>query len=310
VDGRLPDFIIIGAMKCGTTNLHDQLVRRSSLFMSRPKEPNFFSDDEAVANRLGAYKKLFSGARPDQLCGESSTHYTKLPTYPGTVRHMRALVPNAKLIYIMRDPLARIVSQYMHEWTRGEINDDISSTLLRHDRFVAYSSYAQQLRPFLEYWGGENVLPICFERMTKHPTEVLSRVCSFLGDPSPEPVTWDPTAEKNVSQGRLRKSAVREAILAIPPMRAVKDSLPESVRDWLKAPWQMRERPELTGRILAEIEGRLDADLATLGHWLGLELTCRTWLNAAQAPLAWTTELPASTTYSVQPRAAGEPVAR
>ncbi|HTO70120.1 MAG TPA: sulfotransferase, partial [Myxococcota bacterium] len=79
---RLPDFAIIGAMKCGTSTLHEQLALRSGFFMSRPKEPNFFSDDDQYARGVGWYAGLFAGAAPGQLCGESSTHYTKLPTYP------------------------------------------------------------------------------------------------------------------------------------------------------------------------------------------------------------------------------------
>ena len=81
---RMPDFLIIGAMKCATTSLHDQLAAQPGLFMSEPKEPFFFSNDEVYARGIDWYAGLFAGAAAGDLCGESSTHYTKLPSYPRT----------------------------------------------------------------------------------------------------------------------------------------------------------------------------------------------------------------------------------
>jgi hypothetical protein len=88
---RRPNFIIIGAMKCATSTLHEQLARQPGFFMSQPKEPNFFSDDSAYARGEDWYLGLFAGTRPGDICGESSTHYTKLPTYPGTVGMVKGL---------------------------------------------------------------------------------------------------------------------------------------------------------------------------------------------------------------------------
>ena len=86
---RLPDFIVMGAMKSATSTLHEQLSMQHGLFMSEEKEPNFFSNDEVYAKGLDWYSSLFANAPPGAACGESSTHYTKLPTYPQTVARMR-----------------------------------------------------------------------------------------------------------------------------------------------------------------------------------------------------------------------------
>jgi len=75
---RKPDFIIIGAMKSATSTLHEQLALQPDFFMSTPKEPFYFSDDEVFSRGREWYLNLFSNAEPNQLCGESSTHYTKL----------------------------------------------------------------------------------------------------------------------------------------------------------------------------------------------------------------------------------------
>ncbi len=80
---RLPDFIIIGAMKSATSTLHNQLSAQPGIFMSTPKEPNFFSDDDIYNQGLSWYSGLFSDANARDICGESSTHYTKLPDYSG-----------------------------------------------------------------------------------------------------------------------------------------------------------------------------------------------------------------------------------
>src|SRR5690349_17383952 len=116
---RPPDFVIIGAMKCATTTLHEQLARQPGIFMSRPKEPNFFSDDEVYARGLDWYRSLFDGAGDSALCGESSTHYTKLPSYPETVGRMARALPRPRLIYVMGHPVDRLISHFVHEVTNG-----------------------------------------------------------------------------------------------------------------------------------------------------------------------------------------------
>jgi hypothetical protein len=102
-----PDFIMIGAMKSATTTLHEQLARQPYFFMSRPKEPNFFSDDVMYARRWDWYLSLFRSAPAGDLRGESSTHYTKIPDYPRTVDRMVRDLPRLKLIYLMRHLIDR-----------------------------------------------------------------------------------------------------------------------------------------------------------------------------------------------------------
>jgi len=114
----IPDFVIIGAMKCATSTLHDQLARIDGISMTEPKEPNFFSDELNWAKGMGWYESLFESMPVDDLKGESSTHYTKLPTYPLCIPRMHEHLPNAKLIYVMRDPIDRIVS-YRSIFTNG-----------------------------------------------------------------------------------------------------------------------------------------------------------------------------------------------
>lgn len=93
-----PDFLIIGAMKSATSTLHEQLARQPGVFMSTPKEPNFFSDDPIYARGFEWYRGLFAGGAEALLRGESSTHYTKLPTHPHAVERIARHLPQVKLI--------------------------------------------------------------------------------------------------------------------------------------------------------------------------------------------------------------------
>ena len=86
---RLPSFVIIGAMKSATSTLYEQLRRQPGIFMPALKEPNFFSDPAQQSKGLDWYRGLFADAGPGDIIGEASTHYAKLPTYPGTVARMQ-----------------------------------------------------------------------------------------------------------------------------------------------------------------------------------------------------------------------------
>ncbi|MGL4498189.1 MAG: sulfotransferase family protein, partial [Planktothrix sp.] len=162
---KTPDFIIIGAMKCATSTLHEQLALQPGIFMSKLKEPNFFSNNEEYQKGWNWYLSNFASAPIEALSGESSTHYTKLPTYPETIQRIQKHLPQAKFIYVMRHPIDRLVSQYIHEWTQKVISEDINTAITNHPELIDYSCYTMQLKPYFETFGKERVLPIFFERM-------------------------------------------------------------------------------------------------------------------------------------------------
>jgi hypothetical protein len=270
---RLPDFIVIGAMKCATTTLHRQLDRQPGFFMSRPKEPNFFSDDEIYARGLAWYGSLFRAAGDVALCGESSTHYTKLPTYSGSVARMRQVLPRVRLIYIMRDPVDRLVSQYVHEVISDQIKVPADEAIERHPELVAYSRYALQLRPYLEAFGPANVLPVFFEGLVARPQAELERIGRFLG--AAGRLEWDHAlGPQNTSRDLLRKSLLRDAVVNAPVLSTIRRKLvPKPLSEQVKALWRSNaERPELSRRSLERLRAVFDEDLAQLGVWLGVEV--------------------------------------
>jgi len=276
-------------MKCATSTLHEQLAAQSGIFMSTPKEPNFFSNDEVYARGLDWYAGLFAAA-DGPLCGESSTHYTKLPTYPKTLHRMRQHVPDAKLIYVMRHPIDRLISQYIHEWTQRVVNDSVDRAIATYPALIDYSRYSMQLRPFLDTYGPDRVLPVFFERMLASPQSQLERVCRFIGYPG-QPAWRHDLEAQNVSQQRLRHSPLRDAIVDAPVLRGIRRHLvPQRVRDYVKSWWRLSQRPQLSDNQQAELREIFDEDLTVLGRWLGLRLSCDSFkqvVTAADDPL-WT----------------------
>lgn len=272
-----PDFTVIGAMKCGTTTLHEQLAQQPNIFMSEPKEPNFFSDDQEYSKGIEWYSSLFSGAPNGALCGESSTHYTKLPTYPKTIERIQRHLPEAKFIYVMRHPIDRLVSQYVHEWSQRTVSGDINDAIMTFKPLTQYSQYSMQIQPYLATFGPSHVLPMFAENLRNHPQRELERICRFIGY-SGTPQWQEAIDSQHVSAERLRDSQWRDALVQQPVLRFLRQTLvPKSARTWVRRFWQMKERPQLTPESLGYLEQRFDQDLQTLGQWLGVELTCKTF---------------------------------
>lgn len=276
----LPDFVIIGAMKCATTTLAAQLGAQEGVFVSDPKEPNFFSDDEIYAQGLGWYESLFEGAEGAQLRGEASTHYTKLPTHPNALARLREVLPDARLIYVMRHPIDRLVSQYIHEWSQRVISGPIEAELEKNPWMIDYGRYAMQISPWLDAFGPDRILPVFNERLRAEPQDELERVCAFLGYRG-VPV-WTDLGDRNVSSQRMRKSAVRDLLVEAPVLKQVRRGLvPKGVRERVKRLWQMQSRPELSDAKRRELERQYDEDLAQLGEWLGQPLSCASFKDTA-----------------------------
>jgi hypothetical protein len=275
MDDSRPDFVIIGAMKSATTTLHEQLARQAGIFMSRPKEPNFFSDDDVYARGLGWYCSLFDDAREAEVRGESSTHYTKLPTYPRTVERIARAFPRVKLIYLMRHPIDRLVSHYVHERSVETVSVGIDEAIEAHPELIEYGLYSKQLRPYLDAYGPASILPVFFGRLVIQPQEELERICRFIGHRGRP--RWDTSlGPQNVSSERLRKSALREVLVQAPVLTTLRRHLvPKPWREPIKAIWRIKdERPQLAPKVWERLADRFDPDLAKLGSWLGLDLSC------------------------------------
>lgn len=261
-----PDFLIVGAMKCGTSTLQAQLAAQSGVFMTTPKEPNFFSDDAIYAKGMAWYESLFKDAAPGDLKGEASTHYTKLPTYPHCLERLYAVIEAPKLIYMIRNPVSRTVSHYIHEWTMGNMSDNVADAFRLHPELVDYSRFGMQIAPYVEVYGADNILLVSLEQMQVEPQPQLERVAAFLGMSS-RPVWHEEQARVNVSADRIRRFPLYGFLVDNPIAEALRRTLvPQSARDWVKGRVQMRKRPELSDTIIAGLEQVFAEDFAVLAE--------------------------------------------
>lgn len=261
-----PDFIVIGAMKCGTTTLAAQLGAQEGIFITDPKEPNYFSDDDVYARGPEWYAGLFAGAGATDLRGEASTHYTKRPDLPRTVERMRAALPQVRLVYVIRDPMARIVSHYIHDWSQGGLSVPLDVALERHSPLVDYGLYGWQVEPFVEAYGAEAVLLTSLERMRADPEGELSRIVRHIGLEGPARWVEDREVE-NSSAKRSRKFPFYELLINHSVMRALRRALvPKALRTWVRTARQMKERPEIPAAMREALEARFAEDRARLAR--------------------------------------------
>lgn len=275
---RKPDFMIIGGMKCATSTLHDQLAEQPGFFMSTPKEPNYFSDDVVFANGEDWYWGLFDQGVDAAFVGESSTHYTKFPTYPKTIdRIMEYGLGNSKFIYVIRHPIDRLVSHYIHEWSQGVISCDIDAAIKKHSELIDYSRYYFQIKHYLERFGAEQMLLVFFERLASDPQPELERICDFLGYSNKPAWNFD-MERKNVSSERIRKFPLYNLLVESQVMASLRRTLvPRSLRDRVKQKLTMNERPVLSSNSLTSLQEIFDKDLDLLGKLIDCELSCESY---------------------------------
>ena len=284
----LPDFVIIGAMKSATTSLQEQLAGQPGIFMCTPKEPNFFSDADQYAKGMSWYSGLFAEAPEGSLLGEASTHYTKLPTYPEVVSRLKEHLPNARFIYVMRHPVDRLVSHYIHEWSTGVYRCGIEVAINKYPELVAYGSYAMQLEPYFETFGRDAVLPVFFDRLLKEPQSELERICRFIGYQG-QPAWIHDLKPDNVSSERIRRFPGYSLLAEFgPAVWLRRNFIPQGLRNAVKAKLRMQKRPVLGDDTRGRLESEFDRDLAQLGRWLGTNIDCKNFKQAtATEPLNW-----------------------
>lgn len=264
----LPDFLIVGAMKCGTSTLQAQLACQDGVFMTTPKEPNFFSDDAVFARGRDWYEGLFADAPPGALKGEASTHYTKLPTYPDTLARMRAMLPGPpRLIYMIRNPLVRAVSHYIHEWTQGVVGSDSDRAFADCPEIVEYGCYGMQIAPYVEAYGRHRVFLTSLEQLKAAPEAEFARIADFLGLPAG--AAWRPDlSPQNVSAERMRKLPLHGLLIDNPVARTLRRTLvPKSLRERVRKARTLQERPAIPPALEARMKDRFLADRARLAEF-------------------------------------------
>lgn len=177
----LPNFIIIGAMKAGTTTLHSNLKLHPEIGMSKTKEPNYFNRNY-TSKSIDWYKQQFFLSK--KINGEASPNYAKNHICPDTAERMFNTLPEAKIIYITRDPIVRIISHLHHNLYRDRLKPkDINKAVLEDIEYINTSSYYKQVQEFLKFYPKENFLFLTTEGLKNDLNGALNKICEFLEVP-------------------------------------------------------------------------------------------------------------------------------
>jgi hypothetical protein len=210
--GALPTFFIIGAAKAGTTSLHHYLGQHPEIQMSSVKEPMFFArpDDGAVPakGRIGRrdeYEALFDPAVA--VRGESSPNYSCHPIRPGVPDRIQAAVPQAKLLYLVRDPVERTLSHHRHAVALGEERRTLAAALgdLRNplDKAVTcMSMYAHQIERYRASFEADRLLVLDNAELAGERARALREIFAFLGV---EPRFESAAFERELYRGNTRR---------------------------------------------------------------------------------------------------------
>ena len=293
-DGRtLPHFLIIGGMKCGSTTLFRDLEEHPGVFFPLDKEPGNLCDDGVLTQRgLDRYAAHFRGAKHDAVCGEASTNYTKRPAYEGVpARAREALGPDLRLIYVMRDPIARLVSHHSHDGSRGVLPTDPEGALEQEPGLIEYSRYAYQLEPWIEAFGRGCIMAVRFEDYTEDRAAHAARVCAHIGV---EPIEGmiDPSRVHNRSVAKPVPSDAWRAVINSSLYRnTIRRFIPRDVKDRLRHALLPKSTftPDPLPRALVErLVTEFEQDQAHLRGLLGpdapsWDLRAR-WLDDARSP--------------------------
>lgn len=284
----LPTFLIIGTMKGGTTSLHRYLRQHPEVFMPERKELNFFLDEYAGppidppeernwSRGITWYEYQFADAEHERAVGEASANYSRYPTYPGVAERIAKVAPETKLIYLMRNPIDRVFSHYLHDFANGREQRPFEIAVRQDDRYLAPSRYATQVERYFHVFPSGQLLLLKTDDLLARRAETVGRVLEFIGVNSKAHLRLDFEAHRTsekleksraltfASQSRLRRfvpQPIRRRLrkLLANPLNTSKIELDSDTREFLATQFapDVRRLSELTGEDFARpwgIEG-------------------------------------------------------
>jgi hypothetical protein len=173
---------VIGAMKAGTTSLWEYLRGQPSVFMAEAKELDFFVAEKEWSRGAEWYEQQFAAAPATAIAvGEASTNYSKHPLFDGVPARAVALLPDVKVVYLVRQPLERMRSQWLHARSAGWESRSFARAVAQDPQYVDVSRYAHQLEQWLAHVPRERLFVETSERMRDDPFVAMGAIMRFLG---------------------------------------------------------------------------------------------------------------------------------
>jgi hypothetical protein len=263
-------------MKAGTTSLHEYLNQHPQVFMSREKELKLFHRDD-WRNHLDWYREQFPVEAP--VRGESSPGYTMHPVVPDVSARAHELIPGARLIYLVRDPVERLRAHYVEFLALGLEKDDFEVALADYDRpsnaYVMASRYAYQLDRYRQLFPDSQILVVDQTDLWRSRRHTLRRIFEFLGvDPNVDSPAFDlvhNTRAKKMGFNRLGLRLHERGLLL--PIVHRSRVLPRQLRELSKR-LVVKRMPEQTfpDGLRRELEAHLRHDADELRRYTGMRL--------------------------------------
>ena len=180
----LPNLLIIGAAKCGTTGMHYYLGLHPEIFMSKVKELDCLVKERNWRRGVRWYQSNFSS--PAKIHGEATPNYANYPIYSGVPERIHSLLPSVKMIYMVRDPLDRIFSHYIQRYANRFEDRSLTDSLKDFEinpsnPYVVCSLYDFQLSQYAGYFPIHQILVVALEDLKRDQKGVLRRIFQFLG---------------------------------------------------------------------------------------------------------------------------------
>jgi len=282
----LPDFLIIGAPKCGTASMMQYLADHSQIHFVVGEEPHFYTYVEEGRPHWGVgdiddYIGLFEGASAEQLCGEKSSWYLYSET---AAEQIKKYAPDTKCIALLRQPVDRAYSHWSFRvqqgWESLSFKDalDVEEERIASDAFwgthyMNAGRYYEQLRRFHDQLGPDQVRVLWFEELAKDSDAVVRDALSFLGLEPEETINTDTVHNKT----RFPRSRLLNQLSHSGSVRRVARSfIPAFARSYIRDAYHWMnggERPSLDPGHRAELTERIWPDIERLQDLLGVDLS-------------------------------------
>jgi Sulfotransferase family len=293
-----PNLFIVGAAKAGTTSLYSELARHPAIYMSPMKEPHFFSRIEPAPELEGffphvrdeaEYLALFAGATTEEVLGEASTSYL---WDRHAAERIKDVVPDAKIVIMLRDPVDRAYSQYWNDVREGFERRSFREALLDEQRtgsgrwgasslYIDCGRYPDQVARYLDRFGRQ-VLVLVFEDFVQDQAGTIAEVHLFLGV---EPLNGDPALGR-MNPASMPRNRLSRAVLASGGLRRViQATVPRPVRSRMRGRL-LREAspPPMDPAARALLTEAFRPEVARLGELLGRSLPWQSrWAGSAPA---------------------------
>jgi hypothetical protein len=288
----LPNFIIIGVAKGGTTSLYHYLDQHPQVFMSPIKETNFFACEEGRtesqtgemhpphapyyrAKTLKEYEALFAGVTNEIAIGEASPRYFGCPTTP---QRIRDCLPDVKLVASLRNPADRAFSGFLMRVRKGRAALDIPQRLTTESHHVQEGFYYNQLKRYFDVFPKDQIKICLFEDFKEDPAQVVQDLFKFLGVDTN--YALDTSVRHN--PGAIPRSRLLNRLFYHPALISMaKSILPESVQGLAKRVTQqnLKSPPEFPASLRAELLRLYRTDILKLQELLDRDLSI--WFNDA-----------------------------